>query len=316
MWHLTPGDLDAVVLRHSRIYILPTRRGLALIATLAIMLLTSMNYGLSLGYALTFVAGGMVAAAMLATFRNLAGIAIAPMVAGEAFAGGDMEFTLSIMSGGRDRAGITLAPRDGPPVHLDLPAGATRPLRLSVAARRRGRLPLGRVTLSTDYPLGLWRCWAYVHFPLTASVYPAPEASPPPLPPGHQGSDARRSERAAEAELAGLRDYQRGDPPYRIAWKTVARGAGWYTKQFEGAGGSGAIELDWAELPPGLDVETRLSRFTAWILAAEREARAFALRMPGTTLPQGQGAGHRRTALTALAQFPPGDEASAAGSER
>ncbi len=315
LWRLTPGDFDAVVLRHSRIYILPTRRGLALIATLTIMLLTSMNYALSLGYALTFIAGGMVAAALLATFRNLAGIAVSPMVAGEAFAGGDMEFTLSIMSGGRDRSAITLTPRDGPPVHLDLPAGATRPLQLNVAARRRGRLPLGRVTVSTDFPLGLWRGWAYVHFPLTASVYPAPEASPPPLPPGLHGSDALRSERAAEAELTGLRDYQRGDPPHRIAWKAVARGAGWYTKQFEGAGGSGAIELNWAELPAGLDVETRLSRFTAWILAAEREARAFALRLPGTDLAQGQGAGHRRTALTALAQFP-SDKTSAGANER
>jgi uncharacterized protein (DUF58 family) len=316
LWRLHPGDLDAVVLRHSRIYILPTRRGVALIATLAIMLLTSMNYALSLGYAFTFVAGGMVAAALLATFRNLAGIAVLPLVAGEAFAGGEMAFTLSIVSGGRARTGVSVTPKDGPPVYIDLPPSATRPLQLSVAARRRGRLPLGRVTLSTDFPLGLWHGWAYVHFPLTASVYPAPEASPPPLPPGRQGSDARRSERASEAELAGLRDYQRGDPPHRIAWKAVARGAGWYTKQFEGAGGSGAIELDWAELPFGLDVETRLSRFTAWILAGEREARPFALRLPGTDLPQSQGAGHRRAALTALALFPRSGEGSGDMSER
>jgi uncharacterized protein (DUF58 family) len=315
LWRLHPGDLDAVVLRHSRIYILPTRRGLALLATLAIMLLTSMNYALSLGYAFTFVAGGLVAAALLATFRNLAGIAVLPLVAGEAFAGGNMEFTLSIVSGGRERTGISMTPKDGPPVYIDLPPSATRPLQLSVAARRRGRLRLGRVTLATDFPLGLWHGWAYVHFPLTASVYPAPEASPPPLPPGRQGSDARRSERASEAELAGLRDYQRGGPQHRIAWKAVARGAGWYTKQFEGAGGSGAIELDWAELPSGLDVETRLSRFTAWILAGEREARPFALRLPGTDLPQGQGAGHRRAALTALALFPQPGERSGDVSE-
>ncbi len=315
LWRLDPGDRDSVVLRHSRIYILPTRRGIAVIATLVIMLLTSMNYALSLGYALTFVAGGMIAAALLATFRNLAGIAVLPLVAGEAFAGGDMAFTLSTVSGGRDRTGIAVTPNDGAPVHVDLPAGATRPLQLSVAARRRGRLPLGRVTLSTDFPLGLWHGWAYVHFPLTASVYPVPEASPPPLPPGRQGSDALRSERTSEAELAGLRDYQRGDPPHRIAWKAVARGAGWYTKQFEGAGGSGAIDLDWSDLPPGLDVEARLSRFTAWILAGEREARPFALRLPGTDLPRGQGAGHRRTALTALALFPAAGAASGNASD-
>jgi len=305
LWRLRPGDLDLVVLRHSRIYILPTTRGVAVIATLMIMLLTSMNYALSLGYALTFLAGGMVAAALLATFRNLAGLSLSPLVAGEAFAGGFMEFTLSLASGARARTAISVAARDGTPVLADLPAGATRPVRVAVPALQRGRLPLGRVTLSTDFPLGLWRGWAYVHFPLTASVYPAPEASPPPLPTGQQGSEARRSALASDAELAGLRDYVTGDPQNRIAWKAVARGAGWYTKQFEGSGGSGALELDWAELPGGLDVEVRLSRFTAWILAAERETRAFSLRLPGTQLPQGQGAGHRRTALTALALFEP-----------
>ena len=90
-WRLAPGDREPVILRHSRIYILPTRRGFALIATLVIMLLTSMNYALSLGYAMTFVAAGMVAAALLATFRNLAGIASAPVAAGEAFAGGEVD---------------------------------------------------------------------------------------------------------------------------------------------------------------------------------------------------------------------------------
>ena len=44
-----PGDHSAVVLRHSRIYILPTRCGWALIATLFAMLMLSLNYGLALG---------------------------------------------------------------------------------------------------------------------------------------------------------------------------------------------------------------------------------------------------------------------------
>lgn len=302
-WRLAPGDREPVVLRHSRIYILPSRRGFAVIATLAIMLLTAMNYALSLGYAMTFVAAGMVAAALLATFRNLAGLASSPVAAGEAFAGGEVTFTLSLASGERERSGIVVTPSDGAPVSIDLPADATRPVVLSVAAGRRGLRPLGRVTLSSDFPLGLWRGWAYVHFPLAACVYPAPETAPPPLPASRLGVDPQRAARAADAELGGLRDYERGDPHNRIAWKAVARGGGWYTKQFEGGAGGGAVDLDWTELPSALDEEMRLSRLTAWVLAAERETRAFALRLPGTALAHGQGAGHRRAALVALASF-------------
>jgi uncharacterized protein (DUF58 family) len=303
MWRLAPGDLGRVVLRHSRIYILPTSRGMALIVTLAIMLLTSMNYALSLGYAMAFLAGGMVASALLETFRNLAGLAASPLGAGEAFAGGELEFTLSLASGSRQRMGITVAGRQGWTASVDLPAGATRPVALRTPAPTRGRQALGRVRLSSDFSLGLWRGWAYVHFPLSGMVFPAPEGNAPPLPPGRHGSFVGMASRMADTELAGLREYARGDAQNRIAWKAVARGAGWFTKQFEGTGGGGTLELNWEDLPPNLDVETRLSRLTAWILAAERAARPFSLHVPGTALPVGQGAAHRRAALTALALY-------------
>ena len=308
VWRLAPADLDRVVLRHSRIYILPTPRGLALMTTLATMLLTSMNYALSLGFAMTFLAGGMVAAALLATFRNLAGLAVSPLGAGESFARGDLEFTLSLASGQRQRIGITVAGRQGLPYSVDLPADAARPIAISIPAPKRGHLGLGRITLSSDFPLGIWRAWAYVHFPLVGTVFPAPEAGAPPLPTGRHGSFVGRSSRLADTELAGLRDYERGDALNRIAWKAVARGAGWFSKQFEGTGGGGTLELHWVEMPAGVDTETRLSRLTSWILAAERAARPFSLHIPGTLLPTGQGAGHRRAALTALAMFPPASD--------
>src|SRR2546421_6831236 len=111
LWRMAPADPGVVVLRHRRIYILPTRRGLALIATLAIMLLTSMNYSLSLGHALTFLVAGLVASALLQTYRNLAGIAASPLAAGEAFAGAGLEFTLALGNAGAVRHAIVVKPR-------------------------------------------------------------------------------------------------------------------------------------------------------------------------------------------------------------
>jgi uncharacterized protein (DUF58 family) len=141
-----------------------------------------------------------------------------------------------------------------------------------------------------------------VHFPLQGIAYPAPEASAPPLPLASGGVETASRGRGDDGDLAGLRDYQRGDAPQRVAWKAVARGAGWYTKAFEAAGG-GPVVLDWSSLPAAMDVEARLARLCAWVLAAERAARPFALRLPGQSLPAGQGREHRRAALTALALF-------------
>ena len=303
-FRLAPADESSVVLRHSRIYILPSRRGWAMIATLAIMLLTSLNYGLSLGFLVTFLLAGLVAAALLHAFRNLAGIEIRPLAASETFAGGRIAFTLSASGGERAREAIEIRSAGTGVAIADLAAGSAVTMRLERAAPSRGRLALGRVTLSSLQPMGLWRAWSYVHFPIAGVVYPEPEPGAPPLPRGAHGHDITAPGMGDESEFSGLREYQPGDAPQRVAWKAVARGAGWYTKEFDGSGGGGPILLDWAALPATLDTEKRLSRLTAWVLAAERAARPFALRIPGATLPVASDRDHRRAALTLLAMFP------------
>jgi uncharacterized protein (DUF58 family) len=302
-----PADHDPVILRHRRIYIVPTMRGIAFLATLAVTLLTSLNYSLSLGFATTFVLGGLVATALIHTFRNLAGIELRPLAAGETFAGGVMPFTLALAGGATARYSITLSARGCFPVTVDVVPDSALPVALDLVTPRRGRIVLGRITLSTEYPLGLWRGWAYVHFPLAGIAFPAPEVAPPPLPAGGSGEDERATSRGDSGDLAGLRAYQPGDPLQRIAWKVVARGIGWHTKQFEGGGG-GPVHLDWNTLPAALDSDARIARLAAWVLAAERAAQPFTLSAPGIALPTGQGRDHRRAALTALALLPHPDE--------
>src|SRR5215471_773095 len=130
IWRRAPGDKGTVVLRHRRIYVLPTRRGLALIATLATMLVASMNYALSLGFALTFLIAGLVAAALLHTYRNLNGIAISAMGVGEAFAGTELSFTLSLGSPSGLRQGVVVATAGECSVSVDLAAGSTQLVQL------------------------------------------------------------------------------------------------------------------------------------------------------------------------------------------
>lgn len=299
-----PSDHDPVILRHQRIYILPTRRGLAFLATLGVTLLTSLNYSLALGFVVTFLLGGLLAAALVHTYRNLAGIELRPLAAGETFAGGVMPFTLALVGGATPRYSVALTARGCPPVVVDVVPDATLPVALELLTPRRGRIVLGRITLSSRYPMGLWHGWAYVHFPLSGVAFPAPEIGPPPLPAGELGQDDHAVQRGDNADLAGLRSYQPGDPLQRIAWKAVARGAGWHTKLFEGGGGGGPVRLAWDVLPATLSAKARIARLTAWVLAAERTARPFSLAAPGVALPVGQGREHRRAALTALALMP------------
>jgi uncharacterized protein (DUF58 family) len=299
-----PADHDPVTLRHRRIYILPTMRGLAFLATLAMTLLTSLNYSLSLGFATTFLLAGLLAASLIHTFRNLSGVELRPLAAGETFAGSVMPFTLGLAGGPTPRYAITLSARGCFPVTVDVVPDSALPVALELLTPRRGRIVLGRITLSSDYPLGLWQGWAYVHFPLAGIAFPTPEVAPPPLPTGSSGQDEFSMSRSDQGDLAGLRTYQPGDPMQRVAWKAVARGIGWHSKQFEGGGGGGPVHLNWDALPQKLDPKVKIARLTAWVLAAERAARPFRLTAPGISLATGQGREHRRAALTALALMP------------
>lgn len=301
-----PGDHAPVALGHSRIYILPTRRGALFIGTTLAMLLTSLNYGLSLGFLATFLMAGLLGSALLHTFRNLVGVEVAPLSAADDFVGGRLAFSLALAAHGTARGAIRLQPRGGLGVVQELPAEGRFPVTLEVEATRRGRIALGRLTLSTDFPLGLWHAWAYVHFPLSGIAYPAPEVDAPRLPVATSGTEAGAAGRNEDADLAGLREYQPGDPLQRVAWKAVARGGGWFTKAFEGSGGGGPLTLEWSALPAALGTEARLSRLCAWVLACERAARPCGLRIPGVALPAVQSREHRRALLTALALFEAG----------
>jgi uncharacterized protein (DUF58 family) len=298
-----PADRDRVVLRHHRIYILPTKRGWAFIATLALLLVTSLNYALSLGFVVTFVLTGLASVGLLHTFRNLAGIELRPLSAGEAFAGNPLPFSLALAGGALPRHTIHLRAGEGNDVTTDITPEVALPVTLDLPTHHRGVRALGRVTVSSDYPLGLWRAWAYVHFPLTGIVFPTPEAAAPPLPTAAAGQADRGPLTRDDADLSGLKNYQAGDPLQRVAWKAVARGAGWYTKEFDGAGGGGPVLLSWGALPVQLDNEARIARLTAWVLAAEQAARPFALSAPSVALAANQGRDHRRRALTALAMI-------------
>jgi uncharacterized protein (DUF58 family) len=58
--------------------------------------------------------------------------------------------------------------------------------------------------------------------------------------------------------------------------------------------------LDWNACAP-LAPEDRLSRLTAWTLAAERAGTAYGLRLPGLDVPPEGGETQRRRCLEALA---------------
>lgn len=293
-----------IVLGQRRIFVLPTRSGFSYLLALLVMLIASINYNLSLGYALVFLLGGVAVVSIVHAFRNLLQLSISPGRADPVFAGDAARFRLLVSNHRkRRRPALKFVPADGGSRDsFDVATLDTHEHTLLRPTSRRGWLALGRVVLQTTYPLGLIRAWSILMPDARCLVYPAPERAPPPLPANVSAGLGQRQGKTGDDDFAGLRTHDLADSPRHVAWKVVARDGPMLTKRFSGLEGSELV-LDWSALPATLDVERRLSRLCAWVLAADSQGRAFSLSLPGTRIGAASGSQHVQACLTRLALY-------------
>jgi uncharacterized protein (DUF58 family) len=296
------ADALPFALDRRRIYILPTPFGFLYALTVFAMLLGAMNYNNSLGLALAFLLTAVGLVAMHHCHRNLQGIVISGVQAGEAFAGERLALTIGCENPTAiARYGLWFE-CDAECARLEvLPASGRGLATVQLPTRTRGWLRPERLQINTRFPFGLFRAWSWFYLPVEAVVYPRAQGlqrPPRSVGPDHAGLEAQRR---GEDDFRGFRSYHPGDSPKHIAWKALARGAPLLVK--EHAGASGAPLLFELEQVQARDLEARLSQIARWILDAEHQARAFGLSLPGNRLAPASGAAQRRRCLTALALF-------------
>ncbi|MGH8629486.1 MAG: DUF58 domain-containing protein [Burkholderiales bacterium] len=304
-WIFPPKGPEAgpVELTQRRVYILPTRAGLLFALTMVLMLIGSINYSLSLGYALTFLLTGTGLVSMLHTWRNLAHAQLRPGKSTPVFCGDRARFVVLASNPGRvARVSLAIQFGDNEPMFVDVAAGAETEARIRLPATRRGLFRPGRFRVFTMYPLGLFYAWAIVELDLACLVYPTPEAGVVPLPEQQAATGEGAALGKGEEDFAGLRNYYPGDSPRRIAWKAAARSEVFVTKLFAGAAGA-EMWIDFAQTPERLGLEGRLSRLARWLVDAEGSGFRYGLRLPGKEIPLGAGGSHRGQCLEALALY-------------
>ncbi len=302
-------DQTPLTFTHERVYVLPTSRGWMFLFSLLIMLITSVNYALSLGYALSFFLTGLFSATLLATYRNVAGITVEKCESQRGRVGDTTPFDISVTNQRKLSCyGLEISTDNGVATTASIAPAESKPLTLAIEADKRGWQPLGRLTLRSEYPLGLVVTWGYMHFDNQALVWPACESPVPDLaegsaaPANEEGSNAT-SKRANEGEFASLRSYQPGDRPSSIAWKSAARGLGLQTREFDSTKSSHDVRLSWQDSAGAGDTERRISRLASWCEQCERKQINYSLSLPDGITPAGRGSDHFEICMKRLALF-------------
>jgi uncharacterized protein (DUF58 family) len=298
-------DRLPVIIARRRVYILPSRAGLAFAALVFVMLVAGLNYSNSIALLIAFLLAGFGMIAMHLTHRNLVGVALRAVASVDAFVGEHGRLLLTLEnSADTARLGLDCEVTGSARTAVDVPARAVARADVPLALERRGRLTVDRIQLSTSFPFGLFRAWTYVHLRASVLAWPVPRGRREAPPETASGGSATAVHRLGDEEWAGLREFRSGDSPRQVAWGAYARGRGLMVKTYQSPAAHQRM-FDLASVPG--ELEQRLEQLSAWIVAAHARGERFGLRLGEHTLPPDSGNEHRARCLDELALYGTGE---------
>jgi uncharacterized protein (DUF58 family) len=265
------------------------------------MLVGSNNYGINLGFMLTFVLSGIGFSAMLQTWRNLVNLEITPGIVEPVFCNETAVFQVYCHNRRpSNRSAIQLMIGEYQTV-FDLPENQSIKVECPMPSFERGYLTPGRWTATTYFPLSMFYAWAYFETSQKCLVYPAPVSSDVPLEQLFTSNARDGLENDDNIDFFGHRKYQPGDNLRRLDWKALARGRGYLIKHFT-RHVDDDIWLNWSEIK-GDNTEEKLSILCRVVIELSRIDARFGLSMPGVSIIPDNGPTHKKDCLKALALF-------------
>jgi uncharacterized protein (DUF58 family) len=268
---------------------------------IALLLLIAFVYNNNLAYLLAFLLASIFFITILHTYRSLSGLIVVPGQSHPVFAGQAAGFTVQLenpTSNVRHQVKASLLQTTD---ILTLPSQSQTQVTLFSITHKRGWHQADTITLSSTYPLGLFRAWSPIRFNLKVLVYPKPSSIEIPFPETASTQAEQGVALKGIDDFFGLNPYQPGDAVKHIHWKAYAKGIGVFSKQYDGTS-SAQIWLDYIQAP-GNSVEERLSQCCRWLIDAEQAGLSYGFALPGLRLEPGNGKGHFQKCLEALALF-------------
>jgi len=297
-----PATKLSLLLNHRRIFILPNRAGLALAVVILLMLITSINYSNSMGFVFTFLLASVAQVSTIFSFRNLSGLDIHSLKCEPCFLGQTSVALFTIEeTQGRERWAITAKidsfiiqiPHIKPYSHYQLS--------VPIIPKERGLSALKTLTLSTSFPLDIFRAWSPLLFNRKVLTYPRPMTFNRALAVGqflHNGN-ALGSTQVGTDDFIGFSPYQPGHPLHLINWHAWAKEKGLMVAQFT-TQQQAETWVDWFNCS-ATDTESKLSELCQWVLDANKLSINYGLRLPQLDIKPSRGTQHMQTCLKALA---------------
>lgn len=294
-------EVDSITLNRGNTFVFPSRFGLVFLTTCIVMFLIGTNYQNNLVLFLVFFLLSFMVTCLLLSYQNLSGLVLTTMKGNDHFAGAECAFTLRVDAKENIAQQTTYvfqhASSDINSVVDD------RQVQLFAKNSQRGWFKPGRVTVQSYYPFGLFKVWTHLDLGLSCLLYPTPIENPLEniALSGEETKSGGLQTKVGVDAFSSLKPFMEGESLKSVAWKQVAQGRGWFTKQFEQEQG-GDVYLSLSAFK-GIPIEEKLSMLTYQVLSYEQQGVSYALDLGHMVIKVNSGPTHYKSCLRALALY-------------
>jgi len=288
-------------LNRKNIFIFPSKFGVNFLVLCLILFLLGTNYQNNLILFLLFFLCSFMVTCLLLSYRNLANLTLTANQVQPQFAGRDCAFSLRIVKEMNLGQQINCSFKNPSSA---LKSRVTEQQCLIYAlAHKRGWFNPGRVTIRSTFPFGLFTVWTHLDFGFSVLLYPEPllDNTQPLKFIGKNSNKGLTSTELGFEQFSMLKTYLPGESLKSVAWKQLAQGRGWLSKQFEQSHG-GDVILD-LEVYKNVDLETKLRLLCYQVIELEKNKINYSVKLGNEIIATGYGLEHKAKCLKALALY-------------
>jgi uncharacterized protein (DUF58 family) len=311
-------------LNSRNIMIYPTRFGLTYLGFVVLIFLLGTNYQNNIILLFSYLLASLFISVMLHSFYNFSKIRFYSVAEQQGFSESIVYFPVKIMTE-KIRYDINIhftdALLNSQTQKVSQCHQGSYEIKLPYKPVKRGKYYLGRVTIFSEYSLGIFKSKTVLDFGHNALIYPKPkkliagqyQLSSQPDEPRVDSNNTVNT--AGTDDFYELKSFVRGESQARTAWKQLAKGQGHFSKHYQASQG----QLQWLKLSemPSSDIEDKLAYLSFLIVELSAANQSFGLDLSSDSMalsenmPTNQlaniapnsGVSHQHECLTALALY-------------
>jgi uncharacterized protein (DUF58 family) len=303
-------------LSNSNIFIYPTRFGLAYLCFVVLVFLLGTNYQNNIILLLSYLLASFFITVMFHSFYNFTQLKLRSNPKHQGYVEDTIYIPITIFSQKeRFNINVQFADKSTDKSHKTiehiLPGQLS--IKLGCKADKRGLMNLGRLTVYSEYSLGLFKSKTVLNFGHQILIFPKPQ----PLVSANfyqnnqldDSVEAQHNKTTSPGteDFSELRSFVQGESRARTAWKQLAKGQGHFSKHYQ----TSQAQRQCLKLRdmPGNDIETKLSHLSFLVSEFTTQNQSFALELYSNksqsdmNIDFNSGIHHQQKCLTALAMY-------------